>query len=660
MRIVFNTIKIQNFKGVRGERTIEFNPTLTQIMGANHAGKTTIVDAVQWVLFDKNSEGNTVFGIDPKNEWGEIIHHLENTVTLELTADGTSHTLMKQREETWTKPRGKEVAELTGHTNKYFIDGNKQTQKEYTQFVNDLISEDLFKVLTTPSYFPTMPADNQRKLLVKMVGDIATDEEIAGDNEDFNALLKSMAGTDLQKYREQLKYKISKLKDDIKEIPSRIEENANELETLNASKPNFELTRKRIGQIEKGIEGIDNELADLSKTVNTEFEERTMERTEINKLKMSMQAIAQTCQEKTIQEERSHKKAVADAQYVIETTERAIRNAKGSVEDAKSQLAKIEIDTKDFQRRWNELDETTFTWDENQEYCPTCKQRLPQDRIDEMRQQMEGNFNQNKSEKFDVLEQEAKRIKKRKADAEAIIATYEQKLQELEVQLKEEKAALEDKKSEKPTVYDPTMLEEYQQLQEQIKERTAALEARQQGNATESQEKQEAALRQRKAEQNKLRDELRDELNKEQRIKEKEQRIEELTEMQKTLNQQLTDLEKTDATAEQFTIAKINDLEGKVNKLFTNVQFRMFDTHITTSNIKPTCECTMHGTPYRDLSRSEKINAGIDIINAMCRFNDTYAPMFVDNAESVTDVLPTQSQQILLIVSRDKELTIIQ
>ena len=68
----------------------------------------------------------------------------------------------------------------------------------------------------------------------------------------------------------------------------------------------------------------------------------------------------------------------------------------------------------------------------------------------------------------------------------------------------------------------------------------------------------------------------------------------------------------------------------------------------------------MHGTPYRDLSASEKINAGIDIINAMCLYNDTYAPMFIDNAESITDILPTRSQQILLIVSRDKELTIIQ
>ena len=76
-------------------------------------------------------------------------------------------------------------------------------------------------------------------------------------------------------------------------------------------------------------------------------------------------------------------------------------------------------------------------------------------------------------------------------------------------------------------------------------------------------------------------------------------------------------------------------------------------------NLEPICECTMHGTPYQDLSNSEKIQAGIDIINAICEDQQTWVPLFVDNAESINDVPPTDSQQILLIVSRDSQLTII-
>lgn len=659
MRIEFKTITIKNFKGVLGEKKLTFNPTLTQIMGANHAGKTTIVDAVQWVLFDKNSIGQTVFGIDPKDENGEIIHHLDNTVVLELTADGTDYKLEKVRSETWTKPRKKEEAEMTGHTTKYFVNENKYTQKDFKAFVDDLCKESLFKAITTPSYFPSLPAEDQRNLLTKMVGK-TTDEDLAGDNEDFKGLLQELSGTDLQKFREQLRYRIGELKKEIEQIPSRINENTEELKALEASKPNFDFTRKRIKEIETGIENIDNELADLSRTVDTEFNERTKERTEINKLKNRMQAIVQSYQDKNTTEERKHKKTIDDAKYEIDVTERAIRNAKAAVEDGQAQLNKIAIASEDFKKRWVILDQTAFSWDNNQEICPTCHQHLPQDDIDRMKEEMEGNFNDNKSKQFDALEEEAARIKKRKSDAEATIKNAQDKLGKLEQQHKEQEAALQKAQESKPTLTYHTDDEEYQQLQMDVNARTAALEARTEEETSDTKVKQEATLKQRKAEQNRLRDELRDELAKEQRITDKQKRIADLTEKQKTLNQQLTDLEKKDFTAEQFTLAKINDLETKVNQLFTNVQFKMFETFTTTSGIKPTCECTMHGTPYRDLSASEKINAGIDIINAMCLYNDTYAPMFIDNAESITDILPTRSQQILLIVSRDKELTIIQ
>lgn len=659
MRIEFKTITIKNFKGVLGEKKITFNPTLTQIMGANHAGKTTIVDAVQWVLFDKNSIGQTVFGIDPKDENGEIIHHLDNTVVLELTADGTDYKLEKVRSETWTKPRKKEEAEMTGHTTKYFVNENKYTQKDFKAFVDDLCKESLFKAITTPSYFPSLPAEDQRNLLTKMVGK-TTDEDLAGDNEDFKGLLQELSGTDLQKFREQLRYRIGELKKEIEQIPSRINENTEELKALESSKPNFDFTRKRIKEIETGIENIDNELADLSRTVDTEFNERTKERTEINKLKNRMQAIVQSYQDKNTTEERKHKKTIDDAKYEIDVTERAIRNAKAAVEDGQAQLNKIAIASEDLKKRWVILDQTTFSWDNNQEICPTCHQHLPQDDIDRMKEEMEGNFNDNKSKQFDALEEEAARIKKRKSDAEATIKNAQDKLGKLEQQHKEQEAALQKAQESKPTITYHTDDEEYQQLQMDVNARTAALEARTEEETSDTKVKQEATLKQRKAEQNRLRDELRDELAKEQRITDKQNRIKELENRQHTLNQQLTELEKKDYTAEQFTIAKIENLEKKVNDLFTNVQFKMFEPFITTGGIKPTCECTMHGTPYRDLSTSEKINAGIDIINAMCAFNDTYAPLLIDNAESITDILPTRSQQILLIVSRDKELTIIQ
>lgn len=659
MRIEFKKISIKNFKGVLEERTITFNPTLTQILGANHAGKTTVVDAVRWVLFGKNSEGTSVFGIDPKDENGEIIHHLDNTVVLELTVNNDNYRLEKVRSETWSKPRQQEEAELTGHTTRYFVNGNKYSQQDYKEVIDNICDENLFKVLTMPSYFPSLPEEEQRQLLTKMAGK-ATDEEIAGDNAEFKAMLQELAGTDLQKFREQLRYRIGEVKKEIEMLPSRISENREELQALEADKTNFDFTRRRIKEIEKGIENADKELADLSRTVDTEFNARAKERNEINKLKQEMQTIAQDYKDKNTKAERQHKRDIDDANYKLESTTRLIRSTQASLEDAGAQLAKTEIDKQDFKARWERLEQTSFAWDNSQEICPTCHQRLPQDDIDMMRAEMEGNFNQHKSLQFDELEKEAARIKKRKAEAETRIKTAKDKLTELEQQKAIDEEELEKVLKAEPHISKYTDDETYMQLQQEVAQRTSVLEAKVEANATGTQAKQEASLRQRKAELNRLRDELRDELAKEQRIKDKQERIATLEEKLKTLNQQLTELEKKDYTAEQFTIAKIEDLERKVNGMFDNVKFRMFKSHITTDGIKPACECTMHGTPYRDLSNSEKINAGIDIINAVCAYNDAYAPLLVDNAESITDILPTKSQQILFIVSRDKELTIIE
>ena len=58
------------------------------------------------------------------------------------------------------------------------------------------------------------------------------------------------------------------------------------------------------------------------------------------------------------------------------------------------------------------------------------------------------------------------------------------------------------------------------------------------------------------------------------------------------------------------------------------------------------------------LNTASKINAGLDIINAICRHEGISAPVFIDRAESVNEIMNTASQSVRLIVSQDKQLTI--
>lgn len=175
MRIIFKKLEIRNFKGVK-DLTIEFSPLVTNILGANHTGKTTTADAVFWVLFGKNSEGLSLFGIDPKDENNNVINRLENSVTLTVSADNREFVLRKVRKEIWSKPKGQFEDALTGHTTECFIDGNKYTIKDYQAEVNSLCNETLFRAITNPAYFPSLKAEEQRALLIKMVGDMSLSE----------------------------------------------------------------------------------------------------------------------------------------------------------------------------------------------------------------------------------------------------------------------------------------------------------------------------------------------------------------------------------------------------------------------------------------------------------------------------------------------------
>jgi hypothetical protein len=103
---------------------------------------------------------------------------------------------------------------------------------------------------------------------------------------------------------------------------------------------------------------------------------------------------------------------------------------------------------------------------------------------------------------------------------------------------------------------------------------------------------------------------------------------------------------------QEFTKAKIDTIEARINGMFSLVKFKMFEQQINGGESE-TCECTINGVPYSDLNTASKINAGLDIINALCNFYQVSAPIFIDGRESINDILRVQSQVVNLVVSKE-------
>ena len=136
--------------------------------------------------------------------------------------------------------------------------------------------------------------------------------------------------------------------------------------------------------------------------------------------------------------------------------------------------------------------------------------------------------------------------------------------------------------------------------------------------------------------------------------------IEGINEEQKNLVAQLSELERREDMARSYQDRQNAVLESRINEHFSLVQWRMFRTVNNGGDPfqEPYCECYVNGVAYHDgLNQAARLNAGLDIINTLCKHYDVYAPIVVDNSESNLNILDTDSQQIRLEVF-DSELQI--
>ena len=73
---------IENFKGIK-KFEIDFSDQIT-ITGENGTGKTTIEDAFDWLLFDKDSTGRSEFEVRPLDADNKVIKGLVVKVEAEI------------------------------------------------------------------------------------------------------------------------------------------------------------------------------------------------------------------------------------------------------------------------------------------------------------------------------------------------------------------------------------------------------------------------------------------------------------------------------------------------------------------------------------------------------------------------------------------------
>jgi len=651
--IKLKSLSLVNFKGVR-ELSVNFSESVTVISGENGTGKTSLYDAYLWLLFGKDSlgrsDGNGGFNVKTLDTDGKPIYRLEHSVTGVFDVDGREIKLQRCLVEKWRKVNGS-TEEVMNDEQQYFInDVRCGTKKEYQAEISDIIPENVFRMITNPHYFPRLSADDQKDMLLEMVGDIS-DEEIASTDESFMELLDHINGNSLIKFAQEVAAKKRSCNDALKTIPASIET----AQKLMPEIEDWDALEAELSEKKKSLADIDAQLSDQ----NAAADQANKRRSEIIRLKGEKEIALNTRKsDLRIQANSATNKAKADLQAMeseLATLERNIASKRGELSTVQAAISKRDEQLKALRDEFKAVATEQYTEPAaGSLVCPTCGEPLRGENLAKRLETMRGNFEQNKAERQKAIQ--AKGVPMRRdLDADKAtetrlkgqIATYEDSVLELKGRIEYAKAHIPTAQNADELISkDPECIS----LANEIEELNNRLNA-------EIQPADVSELREAKTVFTECIAELNRRLGKRETIARCQKEIEDLEEKRIANNQAISDLERWEDTYTRFLKAKDEKLMERINGLFSFVSFSFLKEQ-KNGGEKLTCFCTVNGVPYGDVNKAGKLNAGLDIINAICRTKGISAPIFIDNAESVNEIIPTISQVINLRVSFDKSLTI--
>lgn len=655
--IKIKKMSLKNFKGIK-EMEINFLDN-TEVRGANATGKTSICDAFTWLLFGKDSQGSSNFNIKTLDPSGEVIHNLDHSVECELEIDGVIRTLKKVYNEKWTRKKGDLNTELTGHETSCFINEVPYKINEFKKEIKDIVDEDIFKILSNPSNFEKLDWKKKREILLKICGNI--DEESIFLLEEFKGLKEELNGRTLEQYKDVLNGQRRAFNDEIKDIPKRIDEN-----------------NLKIKEVEETFEFLEKELKDLEikeKVVNGNLnagkEGQSLEiEKEILDIKKESSEKIDTLKKESSLKISEKEKEIKDKENSVKEIENLVYEKNRKISNFKDSLIKnnknLEIKNSEIVEKRKEVMELK---NKNIEkvICPICKgqgqveiEQLEKNKfgftIDEKElQDSKDLFNIEKSNKLIELQKQGvslktsiENIEKTIKEEQELLITLDKEIIDSENNKKEINKELEILKSEKEEIK-KKLEKEIEEIEKEteIKIENKKLKIKN-NDFSEEKEKFKQELEKISSDKKIISEKIFIIKNNEE-IK---NRNKELEEELKRISSKFLEAEKNIYKVERFTKARVELLEKEVANNFKNVGFKLFVEQVN-GGLAETCETTVNGVPYSDVNTAGKINAGIDIINTLSRFYEVIVPLFIDNRESVTNIITTETQVINLIVDSE-------
>ena len=630
-------LSLENFK-CHKSLVLDFDGRNAAIYGDNAAGKTSIYDALTWLLFGKDSRGNGEKNIEikPLDENGEVRDHMAVTaVEAVLLVGGEEIALRRTLQEVWSTKRGKSEATYDGNTSEYYIDGVPVKKYAFSDKVDELVNEDTFRLLTSVSHFADGISWQDRRAVLFKVAGVMDDATIMATNEAFQPLQDAMGKLAIDDYKTKLLAEKKGYMGTKNDIPARISECEKTIADVEAldfdgARAEVEALSAKREILEAQILSIENDSAAERKRLEIKevnLESSTLERE--NKIYRDSQMSAAV-------DINGLKRELIMYQQEQKTKEAALDMQKRRLADMDKQIAAC-------RQRWMAVNAESFVGGD----CPTCGQKLPAAQI----QAATEVFETDKRNRHREIEATANALKDSKADLEARMKMLEDEIQLAKTCEEAKQAEIERAEASRVEPVD----------MDGFAEKRAALAARlEQLNGELSDMMLNTAhvrceLQREVSEIKGAIKERMEILSKEALLDYSRKRIEVLRADARAAAACLESIEQMLYLIDEYTRYKTQFVENSINGLFRIARFRLFREQAN-GGIEPRCDVVYDGVPYISVNNGAKINVGIDIINTLSRAYGVKVPLFVDNAESVTHIEAADCQIIRLVVSEnDKE-----
>jgi hypothetical protein len=623
------SLALSNFKGIK---SFEFKPNGSDacVVADNSVGKTTLADSEFWLLTGKDSLGAAEFGIKTLDKDNQPLHNLEHCVEGVYDVDGRTLTLKKVYKEVWERKKGEATKTFTKHTTDYFVNGVPVQKLEFDRQVENVCSAKRFQELTDPAHvISRMKWEDRRRLLLEICGDVS-ESDVISSSRALSPIRNFLEDRSIDDYRKIAKGTKDKINGELKEIPVRIAECDRGMADIPA------------GNYEADAETLAAAIADLeSQKANLSSGGAVAEaRNKFLELQGKMHARANELQSGGVNPARTE--ALSRQQQLTQ-----------EVKLAEIELNVLEASARNLERQVADMDavrertKAAVAAEREKEFggetaCPTCGQDLPAENVEEAR----ARFNLAKADTLEKMLAAGKTYREERDAVAATLATKTTEIETVKISLEKLRTDLDAVVIPEESYVHPSDDAEYQRLT------TAKAEA--QKVVTGLQENSAAAAATLDEDLTKKRSLHRATLSTIEAVNRNKQSIDrklELADREKELAEEFEVIEGQLFLLDEFLRQKVKLLTDRINSKFALVRWKLFN-ELVNGGIEECCIATVGGVPYgQGLNNAACINAGLDVINVLGAHYGFSPPIFIDGAESVTDVLPTRAQQIRLVVA---------